>query len=199
MDRRWAEGAVEQPEDATDDDLIRRCQTGDTAAFGRLVTRYMRRAYFAALALVGNPDDALDLSQQAFARAYRARQTIDPARPWYPWLYQIVRRLCFNFTRDERTRRERITAAGPWLVGRAAAHAERDRPDASLERREQQERVREAIDRLPMEDREVLVLKEFEQLKYREIAELLDIPMGTVMSRLYAARRRLAEHLEGPP
>ena len=62
----------------------------------------MQRAYYTALGLVGNHDDALDLSQEAFARAFRARATIDAERPFFPWLYQIIRRLCFNHARDER-------------------------------------------------------------------------------------------------
>ena len=86
-----------------DDVLVRRAQAGDPDAFGRLVERYMRRAYYSALSLVGTREDALDLSQEAFARAYRARRTIDPDRPFYAWLYQILRRLCFNFLRDRQT------------------------------------------------------------------------------------------------
>ena len=94
-----------EPTSPSDRDLILRAQAGESAAFGELVQRYMRRAYYAALGLVGSHEDALDLSQDAFARAYRARHRIDPDLPFYAWLYQILRRLCFNFNRDRRTRR----------------------------------------------------------------------------------------------
>jgi RNA polymerase sigma-70 factor (ECF subfamily) len=177
--------------------LMGRVRAGDGEAFGLLVERYRRRAYSQALALVGSREDALDLSQEAFARAFRARHTLDPERPFYAWLYQILRRLCFNFLRDGRTRSRIMAEEGrAWLVERAESQA--SDPAAALARAEAGRRVAAAIEALPAHEREVLVLKEFEELKYREIAELVDIPVGTVMSRLYSARRRLADLLEGP-
>jgi RNA polymerase sigma-70 factor (ECF subfamily) len=180
-----------------DDDggLIRRAQAGDAEAFGRLVERYMRRAYYSALSLVGSREDALDLSQEAFVRAFRARQTLDPERPFYAWLYQILRRLCFNFLRDRRTRLRNLEAAGSWLADEAAGRQALD-PARALEREEERRRVGAAIELLPAREREVLALKEFEGLTYREIAALAGIPIGTVMSRLYSARQRLADALE---
>ena len=97
---------------------------GTRRAFGQLVERYMRRAYYAALGLVGSHEDAMDLSQEAFVRAYRARERLDPERPFYAWLYQIIRRLCFNFVRDRRTRRRGIEAASNWLVDQATARGD---------------------------------------------------------------------------
>jgi RNA polymerase sigma-70 factor, ECF subfamily len=177
--------------------LVGRARTGDREAFGLLVERYRRRAYCQALALVGSREDALDLSQEAFARAFRARHTLDPDRPFYAWLYQILRRLCFNFLRDARTRTRILSGeGGAWLVDRARDQAEN--PALALDRAEAERRVAAAIEALPAHEREVLVLKEFEELKYREIAELVGIPIGTVMSRLYSARRRLADLLEAP-
>lgn len=209
METAWVEGAAPGLEVGTgnvdskeagpveDRDLILRAQSGETAAFGELVERYMRRAYYSALGLVHSHDDALDLSQEAFARAYRARHRINPDLPFYAWLYQIIRRLCFNHTRDRRSHREKIERASDWLVSqhdrRAASFAD---PQRNVERREQRERVTAAIEQLPDREREVLVLKEFEGLRYREIAHLLGIPIGTVMSRLYTARRRLAGVIE---
>lgn len=183
--------------EVADDDgvLIRRAQAGDAEAFGRLVERYMRRAYYSALSLVGSREDALDISQEAFVRAFRARQTLDPERPFYAWLYQILRRLCFNFLRDRRTRLRHLEAAGSWLEDEAAGRQAVD-PARALEREEERRRVGAAIELLPAREREVLVLKEFEGLTYREIASLVGIPIGTVMSRLYSARQRLADALE---
>jgi len=184
---------------AADDEpvLMARARGGDADAFGRLVERSMRRAYYAALALVGRREDALDLSQEAFARAFRARRGLDPDRPFYAWYYQILRRLCFNFLRDRRTRARRLEAAGSWLADEAAARSGGD-PARVLERQEARRRVSLAIDRLPAHEREVLALREFEELSYKEIAGLVGVPVGTVMSRLYSARRRLADALEEP-
>jgi RNA polymerase sigma-70 factor (ECF subfamily) len=156
----------------------------------------MRRAYYAALGLIGSPEDAMDLSQEAFVRAFQARHRLDPERPFYAWLYQILRRLCFNFVRDRRTRSQGIRAASKWLVVQASARNEGGNPEQALARSEARRRVTKALESLADRDREILVLKEFEGLRYREIAELLGIPIGTVMSRLYAARRRLAAALE---
>ena len=181
--------------EATDATLIRRAQGGDRTAFGELVSRYMRRAYFAALGIVGSHDDALDASQEAFARAFRARRSIDPERPFYPWLYQILRRLCFNVGRDRKTRRRLLEQAGSWLASEASARGGAD-PSRAAERAELRDRVEEAIQALPAGQREIIVLREFEGLSYREIAEVTGIPIGTVMSRLHTARRSLATELE---
>ncbi len=175
--------------------LILQARAGDRSAFGELVSRHMRRAYFAALGLVGSHDDALDLSQEAFGRAFRARRSLDPERPFYPWLYQILRRLCFNFLRDRKTRDTRLAEAAPWLVEEAGARAVAGDPAWQAEQQELRDRIEAAIAGLAAREREVLVLREFEGLRYREIAELLDIPIGTVMSRLYTARRSLAAAL----
>jgi len=181
---------------ASERELIVRAQAGEAAAFGELVGRYMRRAYFAALGLVGSPEDALDLSQEAFARAYRARKRIDPGRSFYTWFYQILRRLCFNFNRDRRLHSEKLRNAAGWLSDQASWRSREADPVHSAEREEDRRRVRAAIETLPAREREILVLREFEGLRYREIARLLDIPTGTVMSRLYSARRHLAAALE---
>jgi RNA polymerase sigma-70 factor (ECF subfamily) len=174
--------------------LILRAQDGDREAFGALVVRYMRPAYFSALGFVGSREDARDLSQEAFARAFRARQQIDPSRPFFAWYYTILRRLCVNWLRDRRTERARLDEAGRWLGALADARAED--PGRAAERQETRRRVARALASLAEADREVLVLKEFEGLKYREIAARLEIPIGTVMSRLYSARARLADALE---
>jgi len=157
----------------------------------------MQRCYYAALGMVGSPQDAEDLSQEAFVRAFRARERLDPERPFYPWLYQILRRLCYNFTRDITSRRRKLERAGSWLVAEASVRASVNDPERVRATEALRERLEGAIGDLPMAQREVFVLKEFEGLKYREIAELLDVPIGTVMSRLYAARQRLAARLEG--
>lgn len=175
--------------------LVLRARDGDRRAFGELVSRHMRRTYAAARGLVSSHDDALDLSQEAFARAFRAREALDPELPFYPWLYQILRRLCFNHLRDRKTRRRKLREAASWLVSEARDRARED-PGRDTERAELRERIEAAIESLEAREREVLVLREFEGLAYREIADLLDIPPGTVMSRLYRARRTLAADLE---
>ena len=198
VNRRHAEPERDRDDGPTAEAiLVRRARAGDTRAFGELVTIYMQRCYYAALGLVGTPQDAEDLSQEAFARAFRARARLDPDRPFYPWLYQILRRLCFNFTRDTGTRRRKLEREGGWLADAAQSRAAVDDPERARARADLRERLERAIEGLPPTQREAFVLKEFQGLKYREIAELLDVPIGTVMSRLYAARQKLAKDLEG--
>jgi len=170
--------------------LILRCQKGDRKAFEPIVTQHMRRAAACALAWTGNPEDALDLSQEAFARAFRAIQRFDPARPFYPWFYKILRNLCFNYL-GWASRLHEVPLRDDWDKADDAPA-----PDAALERQELRRLVWDAIRKLGTRDREILVLREFQGLTYAEIAVVLEIPCGTVMSRLHQARRRLRQRLE---
>lgn len=173
-------------------DLIRRAQAGDRDAFGVLVERHLRAAHRVAVALVGAHEPAMDLTQEAVLRVFEARDRLDAGRPFFPFLYQTLRRRCFNWLRDERGRARRLEAAGAWL----ARACEDGDPGRRLARDEEHRRVVDAIDALPPREREVLVLKDVEGLRYREIADLVGVPLGTVMSRLYSARRRVAQALE---
>ncbi len=181
-----------EPAAVSERDLVLRTRAGESAAFGELVERHMQRAYYSALGLVGSPEDARDLSQEAFVRAFRARAKLDPEFPFYAWLYQILRRLCFNFTRDRKLHQQKLKDAASWLEHETRSRIGESDPATKLERAETIAQVQASIETLPDREREVLVLKEFEGLRYREIADLLDIPIGTVMSRLYTARRHLA-------
>ena len=172
--------------DANDDaDLLVRAQAGDRAAFGILVQRHMRRAASVAASLVGNREQALDLSQEAFSRAFQRLQDLDPARPFFPWLYRVLSRLCLNHLRDRRGKGE-----GADMDAFVAAGAED--PSDQADRAEQRERCQAALNTLPPREREALMLRTYQGLSYQEIADLVEIPIGTVMSRLYSARRRLA-------
>jgi len=175
-----------------DDDLILRIQSGEKNAYGELVRAYMQPAYYSALALVGSHDDALDLSQQAFIRAWGAIRRFERGRSFFTWYYRILRNLCMNRLRD------RAAQAMPFShcvqVQEAASTA--DDPSVCTERSMLRERVRSALDRLRPEEREIVVLRDLEGYSYAEIAELLECPQGTVMSRLYYARKHLKDLLE---
>jgi RNA polymerase sigma-70 factor, ECF subfamily len=170
--------------------LILACQKGDRKSFAPLVTRYMRRAAGFALAWTGNHDDALDLSQEAFARAFKAIDRFDTSRPFYPWFHRILKNLCLNYLgRAARLHEVPLMEHVDW-ADRAP------RPDELVERKELRKAVWESIRKLGAPDREILILREFQHLTYAEIAEVLDIPRGTVMSRLHQARSRLRGKLE---
>jgi RNA polymerase sigma-70 factor (ECF subfamily) len=172
-------------------DLICRWKRGEKQAFEALVKRHMADAFYVAYGYVGNAEDARDLSQEAFVKAYQARASFDEGRPFYPWFYRIIKNHCLNFV----TRRHRHVS-----LDDENEHREIPSPAASpledLEESERKRLVRAALDRLSEDHREIIVLKDFKDHSYREIADILGIPIGTVMSRLYYARQTLRATIE---
>ncbi len=178
----------------SDAQAIRLCQQGDRQAYGFLVQRYMQRAYFSALGLVGSHDAAMDLSQDAFVRAFRAIKKFDVERQFFTWYYQILRNLCLNFIRDKKRHARSFSEVNEYQIKRLSDESQ----DASkaVEQAELKKVMWEAINSLKPNEREIIVLKDFQELQYKEIAEMLDIPIGTVMSRLFNARKALKAKLE---
>lgn len=172
-------------------EIIRGWKRGDKRAYEVLVRRYMGEAYLVAYGFAGNAEDARDLSQEAFVKAYQARAKFDESRPFYPWLYRILKNHCLNFVTR---RRSHIS------IDDENQHREipcpRPSPLEDLEQNERQRIVRVAVSRLSVDHREVIVLKNFKGHSYREIADILDIPIGTVMSRLFYARHALRALIE---
>jgi len=173
-----------------DSDLIHRWREGDRSAFEELVRMHMSDAYLVALGFTGNPDDARDLSQDAFIKAFEARKKFDPKRPFYPWFYRVLKNHCLNFIQRRRKRWESLHHEDGTDERFASSEST---PLEKMEKGERVRVVRAAIERLSFEHREIIVLKNFRGHSYQEISEILDIPMGTVMSRLYYARKMLKE------
>lgn len=177
--------------DATEDlEALLRCQQGDRQAYGVVVKKYMKRAYFTALALVGNRDDALDLSQEAFMRAYQALARFDLRQQFFTWYYRILRNICLNHLRDHA---KFINLAETEESETVDGDAD---PAALAERNDLSERLWKALGSLRADHREMIILKDLEGCSYKEIAERLGIPPGTVMSRLFNARKQLKNKLE---
>jgi RNA polymerase sigma-70 factor (ECF subfamily) len=177
---------------APDDTVfIEQARLGDRAAFGELVKRYQRRAYAVAYSLVGNRDDAMEIAQDSFVKAYRAMGGFDAALPFYPWLYRIIRNTSLNHIK-KRSRRGESSLDGLMESGTDFASATRGPSDAagSTELRAQLARCMQT---LSDPHREILSLRHVEELSYEEIARVLEVPKGTVMSRLHAARRALRD------
>lgn len=187
------------PAGASDAELVAASLEGIGPAREELARRLRRPAYSLALHLLRDPDDALDVAQDSLMRFFGALDRLDPDRPVQPWLLTIVR----NRARDL-MRRRKVRNHEP---------LEDDRPDtpprqildpspgpaAVAERRELQARVWRALSRLEDSPREILVLRDYHDLSYAEIAEALEVPMGTVMSRLHRARKALRRELEERP
>ena len=164
-----------------DRELILAARAGDAEAFGQLVAKHQRAAYGHAIALLGRRGEAQDAVQDSFLAAFQALKRLDSERPFFPWFYVILRNRCFSMLRSRRPTQ-------PLDESYVVAPSQQS-DDKAIE-------IRLALSRLSAEDREILVLKYIDGLRYYEIAEMLDIPVGTVTSRLHAARRRMAKQLQ---
>lgn len=182
----FSAGAVYIDQDADDLALVARCRAGETAAFEALVGRYQRVLFTVALRMLGNGDAASDAAQNAFVKAYRKIETFDPTRRFFSWIYRILVNECLNARRDRPPHE-------PLAPDLAAVGT----PADVFETAERRRGVQAAILALPMEYREVIVLRHFTELSYEEIAETLHVPAKTVKSRLHTARARLAAMLMG--
>jgi len=160
-----------------------------TASFDHLLAAHAPRAHRAALGILGEEQEAREAAQEALLKAYRARERYDQSRPFYPWLYRIVKNTCLDAIARRRHR------ASPGLQ----VHRVVSRSPNALDRMDQEQsiaRMRRAIQRLSVEHSEIISMRHFQELSYVEIGQLLDLPQGTVMSRLYRARQALARVLE---
>jgi len=178
-----------------DAELLAACARGRTRAFHQLVEKYKRRAYYIALGLVGSSEDAWDLSQEAFVRIWKGRKSFDPSRPFWPWFYAILANLCKNCLRDRDVRVRHADGIRRMEEGR---QDDVGNPEAVLLETETQQEVWAAIEQLPFKFREIIVLRHFQDMAYEDIARQLGIPEGSVMSRLFYARKKLREFLEHP-
>lgn len=145
------------------------------------------RVYRAALGWMGEEQEAREVAQEALLHALRSRAQYDPTRPFYPWLYRIVRNVAWD------TRARRCPAPG---LDSDRVPDERASALDALDAQASAKALRRALDRVSEEHREILALRHFQDLSYSEMALILDIPLGTVMSRLFRARQALAHALE---
>lgn len=171
-------------------EVIRRVQEGDRKAFEELVNAYKRKAYYVAIGFVNNHEDALDLSQDAFVKAFKAIKTFDLNSPFFPWFYKIIKNHCLNYIKKSaRARNDSLEELEEEQY--MQFHDERPCPGEQFVQSQERELLWEAIHRLKPDFREIIIMKHFHSLSYKEIASALDIPIGTVMSRLFNARQEL--------
>jgi RNA polymerase sigma-70 factor, ECF subfamily len=167
----------------SDPELVARTREGDREAFCLLVERYEGRAYAIAFGLVGHREDAREIVQEAFLKAFRTLGSFRGESSFYTWLYRIVVNLAIDLHRRERP----VPLEQPDRL----ADPRQESPADETYRGELREAIRAAVDALPAEQRRIIVLRELEGLSYAEIAEVEQVPIGTVMSRLFYARRKL--------
>jgi RNA polymerase sigma-70 factor (ECF subfamily) len=194
-----SQGVKEARESHEDDALVERARTGDAAAFQALFEKYKQRVYAVALGVVKRPEDAADVVQDAFIKVHRHLGSFQGTSSFYTWLYRIVMNLGIDHVRKNRKVVEWgddvpiDQAAGDRTLVPKVADAN---PSRTIERRELSEKIRQALDTLPEYHRAVILLREVEGMSYEEIAEVLEVPKGTIMSRLFHARRKMQDQLQ---
>jgi RNA polymerase sigma-70 factor (ECF subfamily) len=187
--------------DVSELDLVRRCQAGDTEAFDELVTRYRTRVFGMIYNMVHNEQDAWDLAQDSFVKAWKSVKRFRGRSSFYTWIYRIVMNVSIDWLRkkqvkgagaefDDAVQLREIDPASK-TVPKADAL-----PYETMERTEIRARIENAIARLSPEHRAVILMKEIEEMQYHEIAEALGCSIGTVMSRLFYARKKLQNSLK---
>ncbi len=164
----------------------------DPIGFEFLVNKYSREALFHARALMRNDEDAADACQESFARAFQAMPRLQQLDNFYPWFYRILRNCCLNMLSRQKT----ATTYRSQQMKLKEGGRTSENPASLMEENEEKAHVWRAIKTLPPESREILCMKYMQGLCYNEIASILAIPRGTVMSRLYHARKRFKTEYE---
>ena len=182
--------------DVSELDLVRRCQAGDTEAFDELVSRYRIRVFSMIYNMVHNEQDAWDLAQDSFVKAWKSIKRFRGRSSFYTWIYRIVMNVTIDWLRkrqvkgggvefDDTTQLREVDPASKTVPKKEAL------PYETMERDEVRARIDKAIAQLSPEQRAVILMKEIEDMQYHEIAEALGCSIGTVMSRLFYARKKL--------
>ena len=181
---------------ADDHVLISECLGGNPSAFGALVRRYQDRLFNTVFRMVGNADDAQDVVQEAFLSAYQSLEGFKGDSQFFTWLYRIAVNTAISYKRKQRLSLSLNQGKNGEQGIELPDLSEMSRPDYALEMAEQERRIQHALNRLSVEHRAVLILKDMEGQKYETMAEILQVPIGTIRSRLHRARLELRELLD---
>src|SRR5438105_6296214 len=192
--------ATQQDKSALNDErLVRQAQRGDMAAFEELVLRHRDKIYARAFSMMRNEEEAIDLSQEAWVKGWQRLKQFQGEASFVTWMTRIIINLCLDQLRKQkRLRAESIEQLDEELGGvERQMPVVTPNPTERMERGELRQRIDEALGKLSCEHRTVLILHEFEELEYKEIAKRMQCSIGTVMSRLFYARRKIAALLAG--
>jgi len=175
----------------SDQKLIEDLHNGSLPALGELYDRFRPLVFRTALAITGDQEAASDLLQDVFLRLYRFSDRIDPQRPIEPWLYRMTVNLSYTWIKRSRKWLRPLEDLAEWLTGSV-----KNQPYEVIERLDDWEQVQKAVAFLPLQQRVVIVMYYLNDLSLQEIAEVIDVPVGTVKSRLHYGRQTLKKSLE---
>lgn len=184
----------EETDETPDSELVTRCQRGDTASFETLVKRYRGRVYSLVYQMVRHDAESWDLSQEVFIKVWRALPKFEGQSSFFTWLYRIAHNTAYDFLRSRKNRESLEfddATASHIAAGSKTTPQSGESPDERLVHSELGQRIYAAMDQLSPEHRAVVMLKEVEGLSYEEMATCLGCTVGTVMSRLFYARKKL--------
>ena len=186
--------------DIDERDLIERTKSGDNRAFDQLVKQYQRKVFGIAYGIVRDPEDALDVCQDVFLRAYRNLGHFKGDSKFYTWIYRITVNLSIDYIHKKRKApmlmHDDTRMVEDFCIDQDALHGARTSPVRHLDTKELGERVSSCFERLSEKHRAVLILREVEGLSYKEIAQAVRCSRGTVMSRLFHARNNMKSMLQ---
>ena len=177
--------------------IVRKVLQGDVNAFEKLVTEYEKAVYAIAQRMTGNPEDAADMTQETFIKAYNSLSSFRGDSKFSVWLYRIANNVCLDFLRSK-SRRPTVSLSAEDDDGEETQldiADESQSPELLLESSLTRDAVRRGLDSLPPDYKQILLLREIQGLSYEEIAAALDIESGTVKSRIFRARKRLCTFL----
>ena len=180
----------------SDENIVERALTGDADAFGELVRRWERRIFALAYGMLGREEDARDATQETFIAAFRNLRGFRGEAKVSSWLHRIAVNQCITRQRRAKVRGETALEDEAEKNAGSFAAPTTYSPAGVVESRQVTQAVRRAVNSLPVELRQVIVMKEFEELTFKEIAEALDLPLSTVKSRLYTALKQLQMRLQ---
>lgn len=179
-----------------ENEIVRDVLSGHTDEFEKLVAAYEKPVYHIALKMTGNEEDAFDLSQDTFLKAYRSLSTFRGESSFGTWICRLASNQCIDFLRKQKRRGQLLSLDDTDDYGRPAELPDlRFEPQSAMEKRELYMQVREGLGKLPPEQKLILILRDMEGLSYQEIADTLEMELGTVKSRIYRARAHLAKLL----
>ncbi|MCK5313541.1 MAG: RNA polymerase sigma factor [Anaerolineales bacterium] len=177
-------------EKISDRELVLQLQSGSLEALGTLYDRHRRLVYRTALAITSDTDSTADLLQDVFLRLHRFAKNIDPSRPLEPWLYRMTINLTYDWIKRRNRLPRPLEGVADWLISTG-----KNPPYEAVERNDEWHQVQKAIAALPLTQRIVVTLYYLNDLNLKEIADILDVPVGTVKSRLYYGRIALKRNL----
>jgi RNA polymerase sigma factor (sigma-70 family) len=179
--------------------LIARARRGDERAFRSLLDKYERPVFSICMRMVRNRDDATDLAQDSFIKVFSMLERYNPSYAFSSWLFKITSNLCIDYLRKRRVETYPMDEPIDGEKGEITRQYESDEPDpdAVLDRKEKMVRLNQGVEELPEHYRIMLILRHQEGLSYEEIAETLEIPLGTVKARIHRAREMLKTNLKG--